>query len=187
MNSFGFIITRHVRCEQTNKYWNNSLKCLNKFYPNQKIIIIDDNSNPDFLKAEKNYDNIEVINSEFIGRGELLPYYYYLKHKFFENAVILHDSVFIHSNFDFNILVKDKIKVLPFWFFFPDKENIENRIRILSSLKNAHTLYSKLILENTVLGMSHDKWFGCFGGQSFINHNFLTFLENKYNLSLIHI
>ena len=97
MNSFGFIITRHVNSESTNRYWNHSVKCLRTLYPLKKIIIIDDNSNYNFVKADFNYKNIEIIQSEFKGRGELLPYYYYLKNKFFENAVILHDSVFFHK------------------------------------------------------------------------------------------
>jgi hypothetical protein len=89
MDSFGFIITRHVNSEKTNKYWNHCVKCLRTFYPQKKIVIIDDNSNPSFLKAEFNYINVQVIQSEFNGRGELLPYYYFLKNKFFKNALII--------------------------------------------------------------------------------------------------
>ena len=85
MNHFGFIITRHVNSEQTNKYWNHSILCLRRFYPFVKIVIIDDNSDPQFLKANFDYRNIEIVNSEFKGRGELLPYYYYLKNKYFES------------------------------------------------------------------------------------------------------
>ena len=104
MNSFGFIITRHVNSKSTNKYWNHTVKILRTLYPNTKIIIIDDNSNKTFVKAHFNYKNIEIIKSEFPGRGELLPYYYYIKNKFFENAIILHDSVFFHKRINFNAL-----------------------------------------------------------------------------------
>jgi hypothetical protein len=61
MNSFGFIITRHVNSEKTNKYWNHSVKCLRKLYPLKKIVIIDDNSNYSFVKPFFNYANIEII------------------------------------------------------------------------------------------------------------------------------
>ena len=115
METYGFIITRHVRCEETNKYWNNSIRCLRYLYPHRKIVIIDDNSNPNFLKEENSYENIQVINSEFIGRGELLPYYYYLKYKFFQNAVIIHDSVFFHKKIKFEAM--KNVKVLPLWHF----------------------------------------------------------------------
>jgi hypothetical protein len=183
MKTYGFIITRHVTCEKTNKYWNNSIKCLRYLYPNKKIVIIDDNSNQDFIKEECVYKNIEVVQSEFKGRGELLPYYYYLKYKYFDNAIILHDSVFLHKRINFDGIIKKHIKVLPLWVFFPDKENLNNRIRILSCLKNSHNLYTKLKLENIVLSMPNDKWLGCFGVQSFINYEFLHLLENKYQIT----
>jgi hypothetical protein len=32
------------------------------------------------------------------------------------------------------------------------------------------------------MGLNHDKWFGCFGVQSYINLDFLDNLVNKYNL-----
>jgi len=105
MNSFGFIIIRHVNSEKTNKYWNHSIKCLRRLYPFIKIIIIDDNSNYNYVKEDFNYKNVETIRSEFKGRGEILPYYYYFKNKYFDNAVIIHDSVFFHKRVDFNKLV----------------------------------------------------------------------------------
>jgi hypothetical protein len=96
MEKYGFIMTRHVNSEMTNNYWNQNIKCIRRFYPLIKIVVIDDNSNYDFVKPEYNYKNVEIIQSEFKGRGELLPYYYFYKNKFFENAFIIHDSIFIH-------------------------------------------------------------------------------------------
>ena len=86
-NSFGFIITRHVNSVKTNKYWNHCVKLIRTFYPLTKIIIIDDNINYEYVIPEFNYINLDIIQSEFTGRGELLPYYYYLKHKFFDNLL----------------------------------------------------------------------------------------------------
>ena len=40
METYGFIITRHVNSEKTNKYWNKCVKCIRTFYPLKKIIII---------------------------------------------------------------------------------------------------------------------------------------------------
>ena len=73
MSNYGFILTRHVNSEQTNKYWNQCVKLIRTFYPLRKIVIIDDNSNQEFLKAEHNYKNLTIIQSEYLGRGELLP------------------------------------------------------------------------------------------------------------------
>ena len=181
MNSFGFIITRHVNSERTNKYWNQSVKCLRTLYPFTKIIIIDDNSNYDFVKADFEYKNVEFIQSIFKGRGELLPYYYYIKNKFFENAVILHDSVFFHKRVNFEKFLG--INVIPLWFFYPDKENVNNTLRISNKLANSYPIQQKISLNDSLLGLQHTKWYGCFGVQSFINHNFLIYLENKYKLT----
>jgi hypothetical protein len=180
MDNFGFIITRHVNSEITNKYWNHCIKCIRRFYPFKKIVIIDDNSNHDFLKAEFNYKNIEIIQSEFKGRGELLPYYYYLKQKYFENAIILHDSVFFHKRIHFEKL--SNINVIPLWFFYADKENINNTLKIASKLKNSYEIYNNLSLNDTILGLKHLKWYGCYGVQSYINHNFLKYINEKYNI-----
>ena len=38
--TYGFIITRHVNSEQTNKYWNHNIKLIRTHYPFKKIIII---------------------------------------------------------------------------------------------------------------------------------------------------
>ena len=181
MEPYGFIITRHVNSEKTNKYWNKCVRCIRSFYPLKKIIIIDDNSNTDFIKADLEYSNIEIIQSEFPGRGELLPYYYYIKNKFFENAIILHDSVFFHKRINFELLYgKD---VIPLWHFNPDKENIQQTLHIAKYLNNSIDIQKKLSLNDNVIGMPQIKWYGCFGSQSYINHKFLLKLENKYNIT----
>jgi len=180
MESYGFIITRHVICEKTNKYWNKCVRCIRTFYPLRKIIIIDDNSNTNFIKADLEYTNVEIIQSEFPGRGELLAYYYYFKYHFFENAVIIHDSVFFHKRINFERLIG--INVLPIWHFEADKENIDKSIIISNRLKNISEIQKKLSFNDNVLGLNHLKWYGCFGVQSFINYNFLKHIEKKYNL-----
>ena len=181
MTTFGFIITRHVNSENTNRYWNHSIKLLRRLYPNNKIIIIDDNSDKNFLKADFNYINVEIIETKFKGCGELLPYYYYIKYKFFDNAVIIHDSVFFHKKINFELL--NNINVIPLWFFNPDKENINNTLRITNHLKNKILIDPQLSFNNIVIGLPHNNWYGCFGVQSYINHGFLLQLQNKYNLT----
>jgi len=179
--SYGFIITRHINSENTNKYWNTCVKLLRTLYPQTKIVIIDDNSNPTFIKADHNYTNITVINSEFKGRGELLPYYYYLKNKYFDNAIIVHDSVFFHKKVNFDLL--KNIKVLPLWHFQPDKENVDNTLKISNVLNNRYEIQKKISASDMILGMKNYKWYGCFGCQSYINHDFLVSIENKYHIT----
>ena len=183
MSNFGFIITRHVNSESTNRYWNNSVKLLRFFYPTNKIVIIDDNSNTNFLKEDKIYSNVEIIQSEFHGRGELLPYYYFIKNKFFENAIIIHDSIFFHKRINFELL--NGINVIPLWHFNSDYENESTTVRIIEKLKNKIIIENKLKynVPNIFNIMKDTKWDGCFGCQSYINHNFLLHIENKYNIS----
>ena len=181
MGSFGFIITRHVNSVKTNKYWNHCVKLLRTFYPFIMIVIIDDNSNYEYVNQEFDYRNIEIIQSEFPGRGELLPYYYFLKRRFFENAIIIHDSVFFHKRINFETF--KGINVLPLWLFHSDTENVENTKRIAKNLSNNILITNKISKDFDVLGMNTDKWYGCFGVQSYINLGFLEQIENKYRIT----
>ena len=179
--TYGFIITRHVNSDKTNRYWNQCIKLIKTFYPLSKIVIIDDNSDYKFIKADFEYKDLVIIQSEYPGRGELLPYIYYLKYKWFENAIITHDSVFIHKKINFDNL---KYKVMPLWHHKYDKENLQNLIRISSRLKNNKYIKYKLKSSNNVLlGLYNENFDLCFGVQCYINLNFLQSLENKYQIS----
>lgn len=184
MSNYGFIITRHVNSETTNKYWNQCVKLIRSFYPLRRIVIIDDNSNYDFVKADFDYANTTIIQSEYPKRGELLPYIYYLKHKWFPNAVIIHDSLFIHKKIAFEYF---STPVMPLWHHEYDQENKTNILRIASTLKNNHKLLKKINNSNEVvnsLGFNNDDKFNlCFGGQCYIKLSFLERLENKYKLT----
>jgi hypothetical protein len=178
--TYGFIITRHVNSETTNKYWNQSVKLIRTFYPLIKIVIIDDNSNYQYIKADFDYINIETIQSEYPGRGELLPYVYYLKYKWFDSAIILHDSVFIHKRIPFERL---KCNVMPLWHHEYDKENLNNLLRISSTLKNNGFIKHRLQKSDKILGLESDNFNLCFGVQSYIKLKFLEILEFKYKIS----
>jgi hypothetical protein len=49
-------------------------------------------------------------------------------------------------------------------------------------LKEDIVVLTKLSLNENILGLNHQQWCGCFGVQSFINYNFLKYIEKKYNL-----
>lgn len=182
MSNYGFIITRHVNSEQTNKYWNQAVKLIRRIYPLRQIVIIDDNSNPEFVKAEFDYQNLTVIQSEYHKRGELLPFYYYLKYKWFPKAVIIHDSLFIHKKIHFE---KFSLPVMPLWHHVYDKENIHNIRRIASSLKHNRILLHKINEPDKLMfGLDGSTKFNlCFGCQCFIQLSFLEMLERKYNIT----
>ena len=95
----GFIITRCVHFEEHNVLLNECISCIRSFYPLNTIVIIDDYSSIDFDTSSMT--NIIVEKSQVSkGCGELLPYIYLHKNKYFEKAIIIHDSVFINSVID---------------------------------------------------------------------------------------
>jgi hypothetical protein len=168
MTSLGFIILRHVNSELTNRYWVNCYHCIRRHYPENTILIIDDNSNPQYISAEILYKTL-IINSEYHKRGELLPYYYYLQHRLFDSAVILHDSVFINQYIDFSV---DKYKLL--WDIEHDCDQIEDETAMIKLFDNEELL--AFYEDNT-------KWKGCFGAMTVITYDFLQFVNSKYDFS----
>jgi len=187
--TFYFIMTRHVNSEKTNKYWNNSVKLLITFYPFRKIIIIDDNSNSQFVKADHEYKNITIITSEYPQRGELLPFVYMLRHpEWGTSAVILHDSTFIHYHFPFEKL---RMLAIPLWNFQYDKENLNNLHRITAGLRNANVIHNILgtndvhmqQISKLSIHAKKEKFVCCFGAQMFISYALLARIESKYSIS----
>jgi hypothetical protein len=171
-NNIGFIILRHVNSEATNKYWIHCHECIRKFYPENPILIIDDNSNYSFI-SEETFSNTRVIQSEFPKRGELLPYYYYLHNPFADSAVILHDSVFINKYIDFSYSAKN----FPYcflWEFEHEWDQIEDETRMVQHLGDPDLLS---FYENKAL------WKGCFGCMSLIQHEFLRTVDAKYEFT----
>ena len=165
MKELGFIILRHVNNELTNKYWIHCIHCIRKYYPENNILVIDDNSNYNFITEEKLYKTV-IINSEYPQRGELLPYYYYLNNKLFDVAVIIHDSVFINKYIDIEV---DKYKIL--WEFYHYWDQIEDETKMINIFND---------LELTKFYEDKSLWRGCFGSMSIITYDYLTYINNKY-------
>ena len=168
MTSFGFIILRHVNNEETNKYWINCVDNIRQYYPENNILIIDDNSDYNFITNKELYKTT-IINSEYSKRGELLPYYYYLHNKLFDVAIIIHDSVFINKYIDRTV---DKYRFL--WEFEHDWDQIEDETRMINIFND---------LELNEFYKNKKLWKGCFGGMSIIKHDYLLHINNKYDIS----
>lgn len=170
-NDFGFIILRHVNSKQTDYYWKECYKCIRKLYPTKRIVIIDDNSN---YKLVSNFEteNCEIIQSEFKGRGELLPYFYYARNPWFPKAVIIHDSVFIKKK----VPIEKVENYLPFWHFLHKHMQYHPREKkILMHLEK-----NKKLLE---FHEKKNKWMGIFGVQVMIEHHYIKMIDEKHNLS----
>jgi hypothetical protein len=168
MTDLGFIILRHVNSATTNKYWKHCYKCIRHHYPENKILIVDDNSNYKYITGMVLYKT-RIIRSEYPGRGELLPYFYYLHNKEFDSALIIHDSVFMKYKVDLSV---KKYKML--WHFEHDWDQIADETKMINNLNNPEL---KRFYENKNL------WNGCFGCMSVITHDYLVFINNKYDIS----
>lgn len=170
-NELGFIITRHVRCLTTNKFWIECYQCIRKFYPNNKILIIDDNSDQSCVSSNNLVlTDCEIINSEFPGRGELLAYYYFYKTHMFDKAIFIHDSVFIQQHIDVS-----SVNTVRFLMDFThDWDMIKEEKILLKTLKNHDSLLE--------LHDQQEKWLGCFGVMTVMTHEFLSSLVDKHEL-----
>ena len=165
--SLGFIIIRHVNSEQTNNLWIECYDSIRQFYPSNKILIIDDFSNYEFIDTNKILTDTLIIQSEFKGRAELLPYYYYFKNKLFDRAVVIHDSVFIQQYIDFG--TENKF----LWHFNNGYDYLFQDNKILNCLNEKDLIFT--IFNNKNL------WNGCFGVMSVINYDFLCKIEKRFN------
>jgi hypothetical protein len=172
----GFIILRHVNNNITATYWIKSYVCIRKHYPNANIIIIDDNSDYNYINTEleKNLYKVRIIKSEYKQRGELLPYIYYLENKHCDYCCIIHDSVFTNAKVD---LYTNTASIL--WSFEHHYNKPKEEIDLIKTLNNHEELLE--------LYKEKDKWLGCFGGMTVINHSFLCMLDARYNFkNMIH-
>jgi hypothetical protein len=168
----GFIILRNVNNSITNEYWKECYKCIKQFYPKNRILIIDDNSDYSFVTNEC-LDNTMIIKSEYPKRGEFLPYYYYLKTNFCETAVFLHDSVFIKKYIDFSV---STYKILLDFGKQNINDGMQNQLTLLHALNNTklNDFYSK-----------KDKgiWKGCFGAMSVVTYSYLKSIDQEFRIS----
>jgi len=171
--NYGFIMTRCVKQIKHANYWIESCKAIRKFYPLIPIVIIDDNSDYTIINEYTNYttNNLTIIQSEFPGRAELLPYYYLHKFKLFDKAVIIHDSMFFTKYYDFT-QISTPIQFL--WYFDQYKYDIPLLVlQQLISLNHSNELIYYYKTQN---------WKGMYGVTSFITYDYINHLQNKYNL-----
>ena len=170
MSGLGFIVLRHANSEQTGRYWSHCYDCIRKYYPENDILVIDDNSSYEYIETRQLYKTT-CVQSEYHGRGELLPYHYYYHNRPFERAVIIHDSVFINAPVDFQV---DEYKML--WDFGHGCDDEIDETRLICAFNDQELLE---FYQNKHL------WRGCFGCMTAISHDFLTRVYQKYDLSVL--
>lgn len=169
--TFGYIILRHVNSAETNQYWKESLRRVRKVDSQASIVIIDDNSDSNFLDEDE--DSYSVVQSEQEERGsaELLPFLLLSRYKWFDRALIIHDSVFLNSFLGFRLFTDYEF----LWSFehrHDDERIIKSVIQKINCSEELLDLYE-----------AKDSWRGAFGAMGLITLEFLERVEEKFSLT----
>tara|TARA_B110001469_G_C9642343_1_gene323361 strand:+ start:1680 stop:2696 length:1017 start_codon:yes stop_codon:yes gene_type:complete len=172
MNDLGFIILRHVNSARSKELWYLSYQCIRKLYPENPILIIDDHSNYNFIDTnlEKQLVNTTIIKNTKVGRGEILPYLYYLEYKIAEKIIFLQDSSFITKKIDVSNIKNFK----SLWQF----------VHIFDRPQQQKNILPKLVNGSKLIHFANDKrkWFGSTGAQIIISHGYLKKIDDMYDL-----
>jgi len=165
--SYVFVILRNIRHTKDNDLWISSYNSIRKFYTNP-IKIIDDNSSINTVNGK--LVDTEIIQSEWNGAGEILPYYYFLKNQWADRMIFIHDSMFLSRPFHDTELSG----AVRFHWYFSNQKDERKYSTYLSLLSQSTQLieYSKQL----------STWKGCFGATSMIDLDVVKKLEEKYGL-----
>jgi len=171
MDDLLFVMLRHVNSSMSDcdKVWQKSYKSIRKFY-NNKIVIVDNNSDYNLINNNINLENCETFNNHYYDTRIFAPLLYLL-YVDFNKAVVIHDGVIFQKYVDFSKF--QNVKYI--WHF--DTKLYDNDFLISNQLN---------VLENNnvLLNMLRNKTYtGCMGCCFAIEKQFLQTLENKYKIS----
>lgn len=167
IEDIGFIISRCVKTKEHNFLYKECYNAIRKYHPNVKIVFIDDNTDKAILE---NYPmtNVEIIQSEYPGAGEYLPYYYLLQRKLFKKAVLMQDSMILQTEIPF-----DTVGSYKFLFYYTPADMD----------KPPNYLIEKTKVPNELLSVYTDrKWVGCWGSSIIITYDFLKKIEDEVGI-----
>jgi len=165
--TYVFVILRNLRSNADNQLWISSYNAIRQYYTN-KIIIIDDNSTVNTVNGK--LVNTEVMYSEYSGAGEVLPYFYFLKNKWADRMIVLHDSMFMARPFRPEEL-GEEMRFL--WHFME------------SSADRKMEMYLTMLPEGSDVwegAQDTNSWRGCFGAASIVSLRAIEQLEARYEV-----
>jgi hypothetical protein len=175
---YEFIILRHISKKEHQEHWIKCFISIKKFYPNHKVIILDDKSDISLIKSideqliKDNTINI-IYNNYDHSLAELFPYKYISELKHNTKFIILHDTTYFIKYYDFSN-INNK-----FLFQFNNHawDELSKEIHLLSKLKNNEKLIK--------LYMTYNEWAGALGVMTITDTNFIKYIYEKYNLSVL--
>ena len=171
MNDIIFVLIRHVtkKMSNSNEVWQECYKSIRKFY-NNKILIIDNNSDYDIIKYDILLENCEIIKNPNYETRLFSPFLFLLNHEF-NRAIILHDGCIFQKHVDFLKFKNSKF----IWHF--NTKTYDNLFLIknqINNLTNNSQLFSLL---------KYNKFIGCMGCCIAIEKSFLNVMEKMYKIS----
>ena len=167
--SYVFVLLRHIRIPSDNDLWISSYNSIRRYYTN-KIIIIDDNSSLNTVNG-KLYQT-EILQSDYAGAGETLPYYYFLMYRWADRMIFVHDTMFLYRPFRVEEVDTD---ARFHWSFANKDSSIRVRMaQFLPSLRNHQSLLSAVDQPDT--------WRACFGVAMIVSLSVVEQIEEKYKL-----
>lgn len=194
--SFGFIIPTYIATEAHLAVLKEGLRRI-RLYHNYPIVIINDHSPIDLSNLEKEFKDVTVELSLNKGAGEMNPYLHYYLHKYFDTAIILHDSMHLNKPLENIGLVLDIKFVRHFtnhvihWSTLTEpKTDYNQKYGIKTHDDLIIHLLKKVLSEKNLpfLDFCLERypkkrtWVGCYGIQTIITHDFLKELQEKTNI-----
>ena len=171
MENYVFVVLRKVSksMENSDTVWQECYKSIRKFY-NNKIIIIDNNSDNDTLTTSVHLENCEIINNKYYETRLFAPFHFLINFDF-NRAIILHDGCIFQNFVDFS-----KFKNVKFiWHFdmkiYDDVNNINNQLNLLTNNDDLQNVFRK------------SNFTGCMGCCLAIEKEFLMHIEHKHKIS----
>ena len=170
-NECVFVILRHItyQLQNADEIWKECYKSIRRFY-NNKIIIIDNNSDYSLIKDDIVLVNCETIQSLAYETRVYSPFFELLNLDF-DRAVIIHDGIIFKKYVDFHKF--NDVKFI--WHFltraYDDKPLIEKQLISLTNNTPLFDIFSK------------QQFIGCIGCCLAITKDFLMKMENTYKIS----
>jgi hypothetical protein len=175
-HSFTFVVLRHVRRWVHAPLWRRCVESIGRFHPGVPIVVIDDNSEPRMVQPRRDAPDPPgitcVIQSEYPGAGEILPYHYFLQGRFASRSMIfLHDSMYLKRPLSRQELTSRRMVFL--WHFEPNRNRgdvVLEFCRRIGGREGASllSLYSA------------NRWKGCFGSATIVDIDTLRQWESRY-------
>ena len=196
--TFGFLIPTHVTTQESFKTFLECVEGLKRLYPDTpKVFFYNKETSFDISNLEiiQNDPSIRLVTSRYC-EGEMNVYKHFYEEKYFDMAILLHDSFVLKKRFENLESIQDLNYI---WYFTnhrihwhtieePKTEyNLQHNIRthddlILHLVRKSFEKSSGFAQFVEELYPKKSEWVGCYGSLSIIRHDFLCKVQEKTNL-----